>query len=39
VVHDAMGEDEDGEVLVEDPPRRPDPVARHGIDAGCVELY
>ena len=35
----AMGEDEDGQAVVEAPPNRPNPVTQDEMDAGSVELF
>ena len=35
----AMGDDEDGAVVVEEPPLRPNPVTQDEMDAGSIELF
>ena len=35
----AMGDDEDGDALVEAPPLRPNPVTQDEMDAGSIELF
>ena len=35
----AMGEDEDGETVVQAPPARPNPVTQDEMDAGSIELF
>jgi hypothetical protein len=35
----AMGDDEDGETVVQAPPLRPNPVTQDEMDAGSVELF
>ncbi len=35
----AMGDDEDGEAVVEAPPLRPNPVTQAEMDAGSIELF
>jgi len=35
----AMGDDEDGETVVEAPPLRPNPVTQDEMDAGSIELF
>ena len=39
IARDAMGDDEDGEAVVEDAPQRPNPVTQDEMDAGSVELF
>ena len=39
IARDAMGDDEDGEAVVEDAPMRPNPVTQDEMDAGSVELF
>lgn len=39
LARDAMGDDEDGEVVVETAPLRPNPVTQAEMDAGSVELF
>ena len=39
IARDTMGDDEDGEALVEDAPLRPNPVTQDEMDAGSVELF
>ncbi len=39
LAREAMGDDEDGEVLVEDAPLRPNPVTQDEMDAGSIELF
>lgn len=36
---EVMGDDEDGTVVVEPPPSRPNPVTQDEMDAGSVELF
>lgn len=36
---EAMGDDEDGEAVIEEPPLRPNPVTQDEMDAGSVELF
>ncbi len=35
----AMGDDEDGETVVQAPPARPNPVTQDEMDAGSIELF
>jgi hypothetical protein len=39
LARDAMGEDEDGAAVVEEPPLRPNPVTQDEMDAGSIELF
>ncbi|MCD0420878.1 hypothetical protein LOC51_26975 [Rubrivivax sp. JA1024] len=39
LARDTMGDDEDGETLVEEAPLRPNPVTQDEMDAGSVELF
>ncbi len=39
LAREAMGDDEDGEAVVEDVPLRPNPVTQDEMDAGSVELF
>jgi hypothetical protein len=39
IASDTMGDDEDGEALVEDAPFRPNPVTQDEMDAGSIELF
>ncbi|WP_409450558.1 hypothetical protein [Aquabacterium sp. J223] len=39
LARDAMGDDEDGEAVVEEEPLRPNPVTQDEMDAGSVELF
>lgn len=39
LARDVMGDDEDGEAVVEDAPLRPNPVTQDEMDAGSVELF
>ncbi len=39
LARDAMGDDEDGEAVVETPPLRPNPVTQSQMDAGSIELF
>lgn len=39
IAREAMGDDEDGMVIVEEPPLRPNPVTQDEMDAGSVELF
>lgn len=39
LARDAMGDDEDGEAVVETPPLRPNPVTQSEMDAGSIELF
>mgnify|MGYP003576307238 CR=1 FL=1 len=39
LARDAMGEDEEGESVVETPPLRPNPVTQSEMDAGSIELF
>ena len=39
IARDAMGDDEDGEAIVEDAPMRPNPVTQDEMDAGSVDLF
>jgi hypothetical protein len=34
-----MGDDEDGEAVVEDAPMRPNPVTQDEMDAGSIDLF
>ena len=36
---EAMGDDEDGSAVIEEPPLRPNPVTQDEMDAGSVELF
>jgi len=39
LARDAMGDDEDGEAVIEEPPLRPNPVTQDEMDAGSIELF
>ncbi len=39
LAREAMGDDEDGVALVEEPPLRPNPVTQDEMDAGSIELF
>ena len=39
LARETMGDDEDGTAIVEDGPRRPNPVTQDEMDAGSVELF
>jgi len=39
LARDTMGDDEDGEAVVEEAPLRPNPVTQDEMDAGSVELF
>ena len=39
LARDAMGDDEDGDSVVEEAPLRPNPVTQDEMDAGSVELF
>ncbi len=39
LARDALGDDEDGEAVVEEAPLRPNPVTQDEMDAGSVELF
>lgn len=39
LARDAMGNDDEGDAVVEDPPLRPNPVTQDEMDAGSVELF
>jgi hypothetical protein len=39
LAREAMGDDEDGEAVVEDVPLRPNPVTQDEMDAGSIELF
>jgi hypothetical protein len=39
IARDVMGDDEDGEAVVEDAPMRPNPVTQDEMDAGSIELF
>ena len=39
LAREAMGDDEDGDAVVETPPLRPNPVTQDEMDAGSVELF
>jgi hypothetical protein len=39
IASEAMGDDEDGQAVVEAPPVRPNPVTQDEMDAGSVELF
>jgi hypothetical protein len=39
LARDAMGDDEDGEAVVEEAPLRPNPVTQDEMDAGSIELF
>jgi hypothetical protein len=39
IAREAMGEDEEGEAVIEESPLRPNPVTQDEMDAGSVELF
>ena len=39
LARDVMGDDEDGEAVIEEAPLRPNPVTQDEMDAGSVELF
>ena len=39
LARDAMGDDEDGEAVIDDTPLRPNPVTQDEMDAGSIELF
>jgi hypothetical protein len=39
LAREVMGDDEDGEAVVEDAPLRPNPVTQDEMDAGSIELF
>ena len=39
LARDVMGDDEDGEAVVEEAPLRPNPVTQDEMDAGSIELF
>ena len=39
IAHETMGDDEDGEAVVDEPPLRPNPVTQDEMDAGSIELF
>ena len=39
LARDAMGDDEEGAAVVEEPPLRPNPVTQDEMDAGSIELF
>jgi len=39
IARDVMGDDEDGEAVVEDAPLRPNPVTQDEMDAGSIDLF
>ncbi len=39
IAREAMGDDEDGNAVIEAPPLRPNPVTQDEMDAGSVELF
>ena len=39
IARDAMGDDEDGEAIVEEAPMRPNPVTQDEMDAGSIDLF
>ncbi len=39
IAREAMGDDEDGQAVVETPPLRPNPVTQSEMDAGSIELF
>ncbi|MCU0774784.1 MAG: hypothetical protein MUC74_09815 [Ideonella sp.] len=39
LAREAMGDDEDGQTVVETPPLRPNPVTQAEMDAGSIELF
>lgn len=39
IARTAMGDDEDGATVVEEPPLRPNPVTQDEMDAGSIELF
>lgn len=39
IARETMGDDDEGEAVVEEPPLRPNPVTQDEMDAGSVELF
>ena len=39
LARDVMGDDEDGEAVIEEAPLRPNPVTQDEMDAGSIELF
>jgi hypothetical protein len=39
IARDVMGDDEDGEAVVEEAPLRPNPVTQDEMDAGSIDLF
>jgi hypothetical protein len=39
LAHDALGDDEDGDALVDETPLRPNPVTQDEVHAGSIELF
>lgn len=39
LARDAMGDDEEGEAVIEETPLRPNPVTQDEMDAGSIELF
>jgi hypothetical protein len=39
IAREAMGEDDEGPAVVEEPPMRPNPVTQDEMDAGSIELF
>lgn len=39
IARDSMGDDEDGDALVDDTPLKPNPVTQDEMDAGSIELF
>lgn len=39
IARESMGDDEDGQAVVEEPPLRPNPVTQSEMDAGSIELF
>ena len=39
LARDAMGDDEDGEAVIDEMPLRPNPVTQDEMDAGSIELF
>jgi hypothetical protein len=39
LAREVMGDDEDGETVIEEAPMRPNPVTQDELDAGSIELF
>ena len=39
IARETMGDDDEGEAVIEAPPARPNPVTQDEMDAGSIELF